>query len=184
MSLSSYESIAEAAMYDVWGQRPRGYQLDVITKLLKMVSMEIDRQGILLVQATGSGKSSVPQMVAVVDGGITVIIENTLALSSNQISKFDKVTNDEKYNIVTFHLDEIKLEKDREDVTSLIKHGIADNPTLSLILFSSPESLLEPIWMGLMSWAIEADKLRFLCVDEVHLLSNLVLPSEVVLSNH
>ena len=38
---------------------------------------------VLLVQATGSGKPSIPLTCAIVDGGISIVIENTLALSSD-----------------------------------------------------------------------------------------------------
>ena len=88
-SIQSYEDVAKAgAMLEVWGRCPREYQLEVISGLLKMIAKERKRQGVLLVQCTGSGKSTIPQTVAVVDGGITVIIESTLALSTDQQSKF------------------------------------------------------------------------------------------------
>jgi energy-coupling factor transporter ATP-binding protein EcfA2 len=43
----------------------------------------IPPQAVLLVQSTGSGKSAVPQI-------ITIIIENTLAISSDQKSKMQQ----------------------------------------------------------------------------------------------
>ena len=104
-SIQSYEDVAKAAMLEVWGRCPREYQLEVISGLLKMIGKERKRQGVLLVQCTGSGKSTIPQTVAVVDGGITVIIESTLALSTDQQSKF-KTTSDRRSNIITFQLDQ------------------------------------------------------------------------------
>ena len=44
-------------------------------------------QAVLLVQSTGSGKSAVPQTLSVVNGGVTIVIENTLSLGSDQTSK-------------------------------------------------------------------------------------------------
>ena len=46
-----------------------------------------------MVQPTGSGKSTVPLTVAVVNGGITVIIEYTLALCTDQTSKIDLIAS-------------------------------------------------------------------------------------------
>ena len=46
-----------------------------------MLSGELPtNQPVLMIQPTGSGKFFVPLTTSVVDGGITIIIENTLAL--------------------------------------------------------------------------------------------------------
>ena len=81
---STYSSIADTAMMSVWGRRPRGYQRDIIPHILKMLNGNLPCEGVMLVQGTGSGKSFVPQTVTVVDGGATVVIENMLALGSDQ----------------------------------------------------------------------------------------------------
>ena len=70
-----------------------------------MLFGEIEPSAVLTVQATGSGKSAIPQTIATVRGGITVVVENTLALSSDQNSKIQGANTD-IINLVTFQLDE------------------------------------------------------------------------------
>ena len=89
-----FASIAKDAMEQVWSQSPRGYQSHVITHILRMMSFTCQPEPVLLVQSTGSGKSSVPLTCSVVDGGITIIVENTLALSSDQASKVLDIRSD------------------------------------------------------------------------------------------
>ena len=51
----------------------------------------------LLIQSTGSGKSCTPSTCTVVNGGIFIKVENTLALSSDQVSKVNlNMTNNIK----------------------------------------------------------------------------------------
>ena len=45
-------------------------------------------------EPTGSGKSSVPQIAPVILNGFSVIIELTLFLSSDQVSKFDDASKE------------------------------------------------------------------------------------------
>ena len=54
-----------------------------------MMANIIPCEPVLLVQATGSGKSAVPLTCAVVNGGMSIIVENTLSLGSNQTSKIN-----------------------------------------------------------------------------------------------
>lgn len=54
-------------------------------------------ESVLLIQGTGSGESSVPQTIGVIDGGATIIIEDTLSLYANQISKIDAASNKHKF---------------------------------------------------------------------------------------
>ena len=49
-----------------------------------MMAFELPPEPVLMVQPTGSGKSTVPLTCAIVTGGVTFIIENTLALASDQ----------------------------------------------------------------------------------------------------
>ena len=58
-----------------------------------MLTNDLTPQGLLLIQPTGSGKSSVPQTASIISNGVTIIIEPTLALSSDQASKFQSASN-------------------------------------------------------------------------------------------
>ena len=87
-----YEITAET-MESMWGRTPRLCQSVVIPHLLRMMSGVLLPSPVLLVQSTGTGKSSVPLTAATVDGGITIIVQNTLALGSDQVSKIATTAN-------------------------------------------------------------------------------------------
>ena len=84
-----YSSIARSAMETVWNRSPNDFQSEVIPFILQMIAQDITPQPILLVQPTGSGKSSVPQTASVVSSGVTFIIECTQSLGSDQASKIN-----------------------------------------------------------------------------------------------
>lgn len=50
----------------------------------------------LLVQGFGSRKSFVPLLCAVIDRGVTVIVENMLSLGSDQTSKVNRNDNNNR----------------------------------------------------------------------------------------
>ena len=75
-----YSSIAKRAMEEVWDRSPNHFQSEIIPLILQMMTGDLTSEGLLLVQPTGSGKSSVPQTASVVTSGVTIIIEPTLAL--------------------------------------------------------------------------------------------------------
>jgi superfamily II DNA helicase RecQ len=77
-------------MMAVWGQHPKCHQHTVIPYLVQMMNKTIPPQAILLVQSTRSGKSVVSQTATIMNKGVTIIIENTLAISSDQISKMQQ----------------------------------------------------------------------------------------------
>ena len=61
----------ESAMKMVWDKKPRGYQDKAIKMLLQMHCPPSQRSAMLLVQGTGSGKSTVPQT-----GGVVTCVAN------------------------------------------------------------------------------------------------------------
>ena len=64
-------------------------------------------QALLLVQGTGGGKSAVVQTVGIVDCGVTLVIEETIALSADQKSKIKSASN--AYGpVLAYHLDSLK----------------------------------------------------------------------------
>ena len=69
-----YSSIAKQAMEEVWGQSPNSFQSEIIPVILQMMTGDLASEGLLLVQPTGSGKSSVPQTASVVTSGATIVI--------------------------------------------------------------------------------------------------------------
>ena len=61
-----YSSIAKQAMEQVWGRRLNHFQIQIIPAILQMLTNDLTPQGLLLVQPTGSGKSSVPQTASII----------------------------------------------------------------------------------------------------------------------
>ena len=82
-----FDTVASETMQCVWGRTPRHYQAIVIPHILRMMAGVIPPNPVLMVQSTGSGKSAIPLTLASVDGGVTIVIQNTLALGSDQCSK-------------------------------------------------------------------------------------------------
>ena len=163
-----YEITAET-MESMWGRTPRLCQSVVIPHLLRMMCGVLLPSPVLLVQSTGTGKSSVPLTAATVDGGITIIVQNTLALGSDQVSKIATTANSSAKHVKSYQLD---AHKDKEVLSNLcdaIVHHCMLNIDTSIIIFTSPEYLLKPHVMSFFVSVVEKDLLRLFCIDEVHL---------------
>ena len=137
-----YSNISSSTMLRVYGTRPKGFQSVLIPHILKMIAGAIPSSPILMVQPTGSGKSAVPATVAVVDGGVTIVIENTLALAADQCSKIvSNAMDTSSQSIRPYHLDMIKNDNEIDEISSSIISHCAHNKSTSFILFTSPETL-------------------------------------------
>ena len=109
-----YSSIAKEAMEQVWGRTPNRFQTEIIPTILQMMTKDVLPEALLLVQPTGSGKSAVPQTTSVVTNGVSIIIEPTLALSSDQASKFDNASNEHGGLVYSYQLDLYKKDDERQ----------------------------------------------------------------------
>ena len=113
---------------------------------------------LMLVQPTGSGKSSVPQTASVVTSGTMIIIKPTLALCSDQSSKFNHATNIPGGHVYSCQLDFQKNEEQRimftNNIVTVLKQKVTadiDTGIVSSILFTSPRIiLLLSIWTKLI----------------------------------
>jgi superfamily II DNA helicase RecQ len=93
MTSNPYLDITTSTMNTALGHHPRSFQRDVILYVLAMNnSAEHPIHPVLLVQGTGGGKLSVYQTIGVVKRGVSLIIENTLSLSSDQLSKIRNIS--------------------------------------------------------------------------------------------
>ena len=68
----------------------------------------IPSEGIMLVQGTGSDKSSVLQTIVIVDGEVTIAIENALVLGSDQRSIIASVNDYTGGKVLVILFDELK----------------------------------------------------------------------------
>ena len=104
---------------------------------------------VLLVQGTGSGKSTVPQTVSVVTCGITLVIENTLSLGADQCSKFEKAVQNHG-PVQEFQLDALKTEDEINALKDLILTLPSDTNS-SIFLYSLPERILNLMWSSVFA---------------------------------
>ena len=103
-----YTTMIEAMksmMRDLFNIQPNHFQQRIIPHILMMMKGTIPAQPMLLVQSTGSGKSAVPQTCGCMKAGVTIVLENTLALGADQCSKLDQLQSP---NIITYQLDHMK----------------------------------------------------------------------------
>ena len=124
----------------------------------------------MLVQGTGSRKSSIPQIIAVVDRGVTIVIENTLAFGSDQQSMIANTNNYDGGKVLGIQLDEIKHKKDQQLIIKTIMEHMNTKSTTLILLFTSPETIAQPIWLDLIAHLIEHKILKLICINKVHLL--------------
>ena len=76
-------------MDEVWGRSPNRFQYEIAPTILQMLSNDFSPEAWSLVQPTRSDKSGAPQRASAIVNRVSVIIEPTLAISSDQMSKFD-----------------------------------------------------------------------------------------------
>ena len=121
---------------------------------------------VLLVKGAGSGKSAIMQTIGVIRGGMTIIVENTQALGSDQRSKIDAASQ-ECGLIVGFQLDSLSQAESEQLAEYLLSLG--NDTDASIFLFSSPEVLTKKFWGDMVKSLIEKNLVTLVCVDEVHL---------------
>lgn len=101
------ESMINHATTKIWKKKTLSFQRIALLKLLNMHLFGVTKSCVLTVQSTGSGKSLIPMTFRVISRGVTLIIENTLSLASDQKSKFEHMN--EHYGAVhAFQLDAVK----------------------------------------------------------------------------
>ena len=164
---STLYDIADHAMREIWNRTPNDFQREVIPRLLMMRCTPNIPQALLLVQGTGGGKSAVAQTVGVVDCGVTLVIEDLLAVATDQKSKVRSASNAHG-PILAYQLDSMK---DPSLVNKLQTKLLALKKTsnCTIFLYSSPECLLRQPWRTLIICLINNGVLKLVCVDEIHL---------------
>ena len=102
-----------------------------------------------------------------IKGGVTLIIQITLALSSDQLSKVATIST-RIPNTFAIQLDSVKGRDQREKIRKqLLEFPL--NLDVTIMLFSLPESLLIKYWSSVLDKLISNNRMQFICFDEVHL---------------
>ena len=172
-TVEAYRSIVDAAMTNAIGYTPRPFQTEVVSHILHMKPDSISSrvpQANLLVQGTGGGKSSVYQCIGAIKRGIHIVVQNTLALSSDQMSKVDKMASN-GCNVKSLQLDNIKSTTVQRNLVDSITtyYNNTSNNNLIFFIFTSPECLQKKIWNELFEKILLNGSLKMICFDEVHL---------------
>jgi superfamily II DNA helicase RecQ len=159
-----------------FGNIQNAFQQQIIPNILMMMKGRIQSQPTLLVQSTGGGKSAVPQTCGSTVPGVTIVIENTLALYADQVRKFDKVEAKGSH-IFTIQLDQFKSRSKQQFVIDTINLLFVDRSNTnqplnsSIFIFASPERLVSDKWLPTIQNILNILNnkcLSLLCVDEVH----------------
>ena len=144
--IEHYNGITIDAMQHTLGLYPHPFQLTAISHIIKMNNRPSSNHHIqpsLLVQGTSGGKSSVYQMTGVIKGGVTLIIESMLSLSSDQMSKIKRIANTTD-GVSSIQLDSIKKIDQQKSVVSALQ-SLKANTNRTIYVFASPEALTKPV---------------------------------------
>lgn len=151
----------------VWGKTPIGFQREAIPRLLAMRCAPYNPQALLLVQGTSGGKSAVAQTFGIVDGGVTLIIVETLSLAADQRSKI--VSANGIYGpVLAYQLDSVKQKHLVQQLEDKLLSIEKDSNT-TVFLYTSPECLAREPWCSIMIKLIDRGSLKLVCIDEIHL---------------
>ena len=165
-----YNHVIEMCMKSVWNKTPRAFQYEAIESILRMKDGTAENKATLLVQGTGGGKSAVMQTLATLLCGVTIVFENTLSLSTDQLSKINVVCQTNGM-VKGYHLDTIRDVKDQQLLVKNLSTMKAGG-SASIILFISPEVIQKEIWNRLVEILFKNNVLNLICIDEVHQFVN------------
>ena len=107
------------------------------------------------------------QTTGCIDCGVTLIIDGTLALTTDQWSKIF-LANGLYVPVLAYYLHSIK----RKDLIAKLKsklEGLDKGGNKTVFLYASPECLLREPWKSLMVTLIDQHILKLVCIDEIHL---------------
>jgi hypothetical protein len=106
--------------------------------------------------------------VGVILAGVVLTISPLLSLAANQNDKVSRASQ-EFGNVLSFHLDKIRDQKEQQAVARSISN-MASDTTQTIFLFASPQVFVNnPVWRKLLDVIIFKKLLRFVAIDEIHL---------------
>ena len=169
MSNDPFHVITASAMQSIWSRSPCRYQNIVIPHMLRMMTNVLPPEPLLVVQSTDSRKSTVPLTYSAVNGRITIIVENTLALGSDQVTKVILNATHSHKHVKAYQLDVFKTKTDQIGLSDAIIDHCTNNKDTSILFFSSPETLLKSMWKEFITRIVALNLLHMFCLDEIHL---------------
>jgi hypothetical protein len=86
---------------------------------------------------------------------VTIAIENTLALGSNQQSKVVGANEYFGGEVLGMQLEELKHNEEQQQLAHFICNNMDVNSSTAILLFTSPETIACPIWLESIEHLIE-----------------------------
>jgi ATP-dependent DNA helicase RecQ len=164
-STTLHSSLFHQTAISVFHKTPYEWQVKVGASILSAVSRG-ESMRYLCVRPTGGGKTLVFTTNAATLKGITLCIVHLLSLGSDQVNKLISSTQSSDKIITAIHLDEVPISLQGKLLTYLHKY---DAKRKTLIIFASPQSLLNPSSPILDCLIAESTRLSMVVMDEIHL---------------
>ena len=164
-STTLHSSLFHQTAISVFHKTPYEWQVKVGASILSAVSRG-ESMRYLCVRPTGGGKTLVFTTTAATLKGITLCIVPLLSLGSDQVNKLISSTQSSDKIITAIHLDEVPISLQGKLLTYLHKY---DSKRKTLIIFASPQSLLNPSSPILDCLIAESTRLSMVVMDEIHL---------------
>ena len=179
VSYAQVEQMVAGSMRQITEKEPYQWQISNMAHWLAMAIPSLPDHPpapVLQIRPTGGGKSSTRDVSGVMLRGVTLTIVPLLALGADQEQKLSYLSAVRKLNNVNLrmsahHLDEIRYTKVGRDLFDFLRL-LPSNTESTFFLFSSPQLITtDRAWRDLFQELCKRGVLRFVCIDEVHLLS-------------
>ena len=162
--MDPYTTKIISSAIDLFNKTPYAWQAEVGSGILRGVDSNSSIR-YLCVRPTGGGKTLLFAATAASLKGITLCILPLISLGADQTIKLIDSTQSSAAFITAFHLDEVPINHHQ-----ILLHKLQEGDySKTIVLFSSPQALLNtnlPILQYLLS---ESSLLSMLVMDEIHL---------------
>ena len=163
---SHYEQLFRRKSTQSFSKQPYQWQEAVGGGLISCAERNIDLKQ-LCVRPTGGGKTLLFNVVAAHLKGVTIMISPLLSLGADQFRKLLQNTTADR-SITAFHLDELKP----SEVHKLLAGLKNLSPSKTVVLITSPQTLLSRAIAPILNYLIESNMIRFVVYDEIHLAAH------------
>ena len=165
---------------DWHGKTARPWQVNACGEVIKRHTLQPTfppiLRPLLLVRATGGGKSAVRDVAGFLCGGISITIVPLLSLAADQTSKLTQLSLSQTLHhcLQVFNLDVIRSKK----LNTVLRNHLeqmtnTDASKKRVFLFSSPQKITSnPQWQETLSRCCDNGSLRLLAIDECHLYAS------------
>ena len=162
--MNDFERTTTQAIESVWQRTPHPFQLKVMYYVISMRCKPNKPAATLLIQRARSGKSRTHQQIDVIDAGVVLVIDTTLSLGADQVTKIRNTLSTVGY-VSARLLGGAKLIASR---SQLIKHitSMTSSSNHTTFLFTSPKALLQPCWYDMTKVMINKKMLKIMYIDE------------------